>query len=285
MGIDGRPRLKAVDGEPILAARGLVYTYPDGPRALAGVDIEVASGELVAVLGPNGSGKSTLVKLLAGSLAPDLGRVRCGGESLSALSPTERARRIALVPQFLPMLPDVGVLSFVESGRYAHRRGGLAARLLGATLGAPDELVAREALRACDVQDLADRPMTALSGGQRQRVLVARAIAQESSILLVDEPTSALDPEHQVQVFDVLAGACARARAVLVVTHDLNLAAQYATRLVLLDAGRVVASGAPEAVLVREVLEPVYGRHLEFVARSGRGAGRVPIVVASREPR
>jgi iron complex transport system ATP-binding protein len=130
--------------------------------------------------------------------------------------------------------------------------------------------------------------MTELSGGQRQRVLVARAIAQDAGVLLVDEPTNALDPELQIAVFELLAGlrsgSSGAGRAVLVVTHDLNLAGQYATRLVLLDQGRVVADGEPAAVLTRAVLEPVYGKHLHFGAWPA-GSGRTgPFVLPCRAP-
>ena len=178
----------------------------------------------------------------------------------------ERARRIAVVPQYLPALPEVEVERFVESGRYAHvgRFGGL---------GAGDREVVESALERCDARDLAARALDALSGGQRQRVLVARALAQEADLLLVDEPTNALDPAHQIAVLDLLAGLAGSGRACLVVTHDLVLAAQYASRLVLLDAGRVVASGTPAEVLRREVLEPVYGTSLWYGAwPQGSGA-------------
>jgi iron complex transport system ATP-binding protein len=266
----------------MLSARSLAYEYPAGPRALDGVAIDVAERELVVVIGPNGSGKSTLVKVLAGLVQPQAGTVQCAGAPLTALDASERARRIALVPQFLPVLPEVSVSAFVASGRYAHRERGLAAALLGRTLSARDAAAARAALEACDVADLAERAMTALSGGQRQRVLIARAVAQEAALLLVDEPTNALDPEHQIQVFQLLATLCEAGRAALVVTHDLNLAGQFATRIVLVDQGRVVVDGAPERVLRREVLEPVYGSHLAYITRGDGARGGVPIVVPAR---
>ena len=180
-------------------------------------------------------------------------------------------------------LPEVSVSAFVTSGRYAHRERGLAAALLGRALTSRDEAAARAALASCDALDLAERPMTGLSGGQRQRVLIARAVAQEAALLLVDEPTNALDPEHQIQVFQLLANLCGDGRAALVVTHDLNLAGQFATRIVLVDKGRVVTAGEPASVLRREVLEPVYGSHLEYIARPNGARAGVPIVVPSRK--
>jgi len=259
---------------PLLAARGLVFEYPaprgDGAaralRAVDGIDFDLARGELCVAIGPNGSGKSTLVRLLAGLAVPLAGAVEVDGRPLASLAPRERARRIAVVPQYLPALPEVEVERFVESGRYAHvgRFGGL---------GAGDREVVESALERCDARDLAARALDALSGGQRQRVLVARALAQEADLLLVDEPTNALDPAHQIAVLDLLAGLAGSGRACLVVTHDLVLAAQYASRLVLLDAGRVVASGTPAEVLRREVLEPVYGTSLWYGAwPQGSGA-------------
>jgi iron complex transport system ATP-binding protein len=254
------PAPSAIGALSALSAGGIAYEYPGHPaplRALDGLDVDLCAGELAVVIGPNGSGKSTLVKVLAGLLVPSRGEVKIDGRPLAALAPRERARRIAVVPQFLPALPDVLVADFVLSGRYARLSRWRTASI-------EDRRAADGALAACDAADLADRSMTELSGGQRQRILIARAVAQEAAVLLVDEPTNALDPEHQVRTFDLLAQLSTHERAVLVVTHDMNLAGQYATRLVLLDEGRVVADGPPERVLVRAVLEPVYGAHLYY---------------------
>ena len=242
--------------DSILSARGLVYDYPGPLRALDGVDLELRPGDLTAVLGPNGSGKSTLLKVLGGLLEPTAGEVLLQGASPRAIPPRERARRVAFVPQFLPALQDVGVRDFVSSGRYAR-----VARFASATVADRDAV--SRALEQCDAADLQDRGMAELSGGQRQRVLVARALAQEAPVLLVDEPTSGLDPEHQIRVLDLIASLRGD-RAALFVTHDLNLAGQYARRMVLLDRGRVAAHGSVEEVLRPEVLAPVYGEHLHF---------------------
>lgn len=240
-----------------LRLESLVYAYPDGPRAVDGVSVEFGAGELIAVIGPNGAGKSTLVKLIAGLLPPDAGRVEVDGRELATLATRERARRIAVVPQSLNALPDVNVFDFVLGGRYAHL--GTWNRTSG-----EDRELARRALEDADAADLAGRLLTQLSGGQRQRVLVARALAQESEILLVDEPTSSLDPEHQLAVFDLIARLTCEGRTALAVTHDLNLASQFATRVLLMQEGRVVASGSAPEVLCEEVLAPVYGPHLRY---------------------
>jgi iron complex transport system ATP-binding protein len=249
----------------VLEAKGVAFEYPGPLRALDGIDVRLGRGELAVVIGPNGSGKSTLLKVLAGLLAPSAGSVSLDGRAITEYAPRERASAIAVVPQFLPALPEVRVDDFVATGRYAHV-GRFAA------IRAADKSIVRRALEQCDAADLAHRSLAELSGGQRQRVLIARAIAQESRILLVDEPTSALDPEHQIRVLDLVAGLVGAERTALLVMHDLNLASQYATRILLLDGGRVVADGDVEHVLVREVLEPVYGTHLYYgrAATSGR---------------
>jgi iron complex transport system ATP-binding protein len=264
----------------LLAARSIAHDYP-GPipacpiRALDGVDLALEPGELVAVIGPNGSGKSTLVRVLGGLVAPTSGQVRLEGRDLATLHPRERARLIAVVPQFLPALPEVKVEDFVASGRYAR-----IARFASATTA--DREAVRRGLEECDAADLKDRAMAELSGGQRQRVLLARALAQEAPVLLVDEPTSGLDPEHQIRILDLAASQVLSTRAALIVTHDLNLAGQYATRVVLLDRGKVAAQGPVESVLRREVLEPVYGPQLFYGTwPSGPRAGR-PYVLARR---
>jgi iron complex transport system ATP-binding protein len=260
-----------------LLARDLHFAY-DGPVvALRGADLALGDGELVAVVGPNGSGKSTLLRCLAGLLAPQRGEVRSEGEPLEALPLRARATRIAVVPQYLPLLPDVRVLHFVLGGRYAwlERWRGPRAR---------DLAIAHEALAACDAQDLEARLMSELSGGQRQRVLLARAIAQQAAVLLVDEPTSSLDPEHQIRVFELIAELVAAGKTAMVITHDLNLASQFATRAVLLDGGRVRESGPIEAVFRPEVLAPVYGTHLHYGRIAGRDGRERPLVVPWRSP-
>jgi len=262
-------------GATILSATGVRFAYPGPVRALAGVDFAVRAGEFAFVIGPNGSGKSTLLRVLAGIQPPDAGLVVLEGRALADVVPRERARRIALVPQYLPVLPEVLVADFVVSGRYARVSRWTA-------LSAIDREIAARALADCDAGELACRGLDELSGGQRQRVLLARAVAQEAAVLLVDEPTNALDPEHQIQVLDLLARLTCAGRAVVVVSHDLNLASQYATRLVLLDEGLVVKDGAPSEVLAREVLEPVYGARLHYGAWSEPGRDARPYVLPRR---
>jgi iron complex transport system ATP-binding protein len=258
-----------------LLSRALVFEYPGPLRALDGVDLELSGGELCVVVGPNGSGKSTLVRCLAGLLAATSGSIELEGRELQGFDSRERARRIAIVQQFLPRLPDVRVFDFVLGGRYAHFD-----RWRSAT--ARDRGIVEAALERCDSREVGERLMSELSGGQRQRVLVARAIAQEAGILLVDEPTNSLDPEHQLAVFESIAALTRAGRAALVVTHDLNLASQFATRIVLMQSGKIARDGSVESVLTREALEPVYGPHLYY----GRfqGARPRPFVLPFAQP-
>ena len=262
----------------MLAARGLCFDYPGPLRAVDGVDLTVERGELLVALGPNGSGKSTLLKLLGGLLAPTAGEVLLEGLPLAARKPRERARRIAVVPQYLPALFEVSVENFVLGGRYAHLGFWRGAR-------ARDREVVRGSLAEADAADLGARLLSELSGGQRQRVLVARALAQEADLLLFDEPTASLDPEHQVRVFELIRELSARGRSAVVATHELNLASQFATRVALLAGGRIVASGSAGEVLRREVLEPVYGENLLYGdAPAADGEGPRPLVVPWLHP-
>ena len=257
-----------------LRMSAVVFDYAQGRRALDGVDVELPEGELAALIGPNGSGKSTLLRLAAGLLAPTSGRAELDGKPLTSWTARARAREVAFVPAGLRALPERRVFDFVLGGRYPHlvRLGGIYA-----TETPADRTAVESALEAADAAELGKRKLDQLSSGQFQRVLVARALAQEARILLCDEPTAALDPEHQVRIFLLLEGLARAGRTVLVATHELNLASRFAARCLLLDAGRLAASGTPEDVLRPEVLGPVFGRHLLY-ARAQRGPAR-PLVV------
>jgi iron complex transport system ATP-binding protein len=262
----------------LLEAVGLEHAYEDrgGGAAiptLHGIDLSLGPGELLCVLGPNGAGKSTLLRALTGLIEPTRGQVLMHGKVAHRLDSRERARLVALVPQLLHALPEVTVETFVGYGRYAHQ-GYFTRPSQG------DRAAVLRALAAADACELSARPLAELSGGQLQRVLFARALAQEAEVLLVDEPTSSLDPQHQVAAFELVARLTCEGHAAVVVTHELNLASQFATRLLLLDAGRPVAEGSVQEVLRREVLEPVYGRHLAYgELPAPRGDGKRPFVV------
>lgn len=259
-----------------LEVKGVHYSYGDPggvdrpgsvTDAVAGLDLELTQGEFLCVIGPNGSGKSTLLSLCAGLLAPDRGEVLLDGGAAHSMAPKERARRMAVVPQSLASIPSLLVETFVSSGRYAYL--GVWRRP-----GPLDKEAVAKAMGEADLLDVAERSMEQLSGGQRQRVLVARALAQQSEYLLVDEPTNSLDLEHKLHVFAWLKRLACEGRGVMVVTHDLNLASQFADRLMLIRDGRMVASGGPSEVLKRSVLEPIYGPNLHF--------GELPTAAGSR---
>lgn len=233
----------------MLRASELYFSYPDRP-VLRGVSLSLAPGEMLAVLGPNGAGKSTLLRCLAGALAPR-GKVEVNGSTLADIPPSERARLLAYVPQHIPARLPMTVFEAVLLGR----RPYLSWR------PRPQDLDAVwDALSLLDLCDLAQREFSEISGGQRQKVALARALTQESRLLVMDEPTSSLDLRHQLEVMTVLC-ALAKERGVGVVlaVHDLNLAARYASRAVLLHAGRVFAEGAPAEVLTEQSIREVYG--------------------------
>jgi len=235
----------------LLEAAGLRFAYGRRP-VLDEVSLALGPGELVGVIGPNGAGKTTLVRLLAGVLAPAGGSVRLADRPLSAYRRRELARRLAVVPQDAHLEFPFTALEVVLMGRAAHLP----------PLGFPrarDLAVARAAMQRLEVAHLEDRPLDRVSGGERQRVLLARALAQEPEVLLLDEPTTHLDLRHQAGIHDVL-GELSRSRgtAVLSVLHDLNLAAMYCDRLILLAAGRVLRVGTPSQVLTAEALGAAY---------------------------
>ncbi len=233
----------------MLEAAGLSCGY-GGTEVLTDVSLRLESGEFTAVVGPNGSGKSTLVRALGRVLRPRAGRVLLGGQDLYALPPAECARRVALLPQETPIDFEFSAEEIVLMGRAPHL-GRFDAE------GPRDREVARRCMERTGTWGLRERPVMELSGGERQRVLLARLFAQEARVLLLDEPVAHLDLAFQVRVLKLVREA--KDAAVLATLHDLNLAAAYADRIVLLAGGRVAASGRPEEVLTEPVLRGVYG--------------------------
>jgi iron complex transport system ATP-binding protein len=239
---------------PALAVAALSAGYGRsgaGRAVLEAISFEVGRGELVGVLGPNGAGKSTLVRAISGVLPRYDGSVRVLGDEVRALAPRELARRLAVVPQEPRFELPFTALEIVLLGRHPHL-SGLAFE------SADDVAIARRALARVDAAALADRAIDELSAGERQRVVFARALAQEAPLLLLDEPASFLDLRHEVELFDRLRELAASGRAVVAVLHDLNLAAEYCDRLLLLKSGRVAAFGATGDVLTYANLKAVY---------------------------
>ena len=223
----------------ILEAEGLTVRYPATTRAaLDGVSCRVGARELVAIAGPNGSGKTTLVRALSGLVQPERGAVRVQGRPLADWRRSELARVLGVVPQREEIAFPLRVDEAVMLGRYA-RLGPLAAP------GAADRSAVASALERCDAAGLSARSIDALSGGEWQRVRLARALAQEPAVLVLDEPTASLDVRHEMELLELIRRLVDEGLAGLVITHELNLAARYADRILLLSDGRVVAEGAP----------------------------------------
>ena len=235
-----------------------------------GLNLEIGAGTITGVLGPNGSGKTTLVRLGSGALRPSAGRVTLFGGDLSALGTRERARRVAVVPQETHPVFDFTVEETVRMGRAPHLG------LLGIERPADLE-IAHAAMERCEVAELASRSFRALSGGERQRVMLARALAQESQLLLLDEPTAFLDLKHRLSIYARLSQLHReQGLTVVVVSHDINLAARYCDRLVLFQRGSIAADGAPADVLRPDPIRSVY--EVEVEIRTDPSSGR-PFVI------
>jgi iron complex transport system ATP-binding protein len=241
----------------VIETRG-VTVHLGGRAVVDGVDVVVADGEWLALIGPNGAGKTTLLRAIA-RLVPCVGEIALDGRASTELPRAELARLVAIVPQEPSTPPWMTVAEYVLLGRTPHL-GPLAKE------GARDRDAAARALGRLDLLPFADRRLGTLSGGEKQRVVVARALAQEARIVLLDEPTAALDIGHQQQALELLDGLRAESRLTLVAAmHDLTLAAQYADRMVLLDAGRLVADGSPAEVLTEGVIAQHYGASIDVV--------------------
>lgn len=236
-----------------LTADNLVYTHSGASApVLDGVSLEVAPGAISALLGRNGSGKSTLVRLLSGYLRPDSGTVTLDGRPVSAWSAAERVRRMAVVQQHVPLpLTDYTVREAVAMGLTGVSR-------FSSVLTPEQAARLEETLGMLDLTEFADRPCRTLSGGERQRVSAAAALVRSPGLLLLDEPTSAADPAATIRIMGLLRRLAPEV-GVLIVTHDLQLALEYAGQAMLLHEGRIFASGAPADVLAPETLAPVYG--------------------------
>ena len=245
-----------------IALDSLTVVLGDRPVVDA-VDLEVSEGEWLALIGPNGAGKTTLLRAIA-RLVPYSGSIALDGREARELHRTELSRLVAVVPQDPSTPPWMTVAEYVLLGRTPHL-GRLAKE------GARDRELAARALDRLDLLGYRNRLLGTLSGGERQRVVVARALAQESPIVLLDEPTASLDIGHQQQALELLDALRAESGLTLVAAmHDLTLAAQYADRMVLLDAGRVVADGAPREVLTEALIGAHYEAAIQIVDVDGR---------------
>lgn len=238
-------------GAPRLAARDLTLAY-DRRLVAEGLSVEVPDGGFTVIVGPNACGKSTLLRALSRLLRPRAGHVVLDGRRIAEYPAKEVARRLGLLPQTATAPEGVTVADLVARGRYPHQR------LLRQWSDA-DEAAVADALEATGVADLAGRLVDELSGGQRQRVWVAMALAQETPLLLLDEPTTYLDIAHQIELLDLFADLHHQGRTLVAVLHDLNHACRYATHLVAMRDGSVVARGRPTEIVTADLVEEVFG--------------------------
>ncbi len=265
---------------------GVAFRYPGRAEwAVRELTLAITPGEVVGIIGPNGSGKSTLLKLLAGLLRPQQGEVQLDGHPLGHYAIRTLAQRVAVVPQSVQFVFPFTVREIVGMGRMPYRAersgwwGGLSLPVRQAGIESQaDREVVQAALAEMELGPIADRSILELSGGERQKVLLARALAQQPSILLLDEPTASLDLHHQAAVYR-------RVRAlnrdggvtIVLVSHDLNLAALFARRLILLDRGRVRRVGTPDEVLTQTELDALYAQSVVVDRHPSADAPRVTL--------
>jgi iron complex transport system ATP-binding protein len=230
-----------------------------GGRTILGpASIEIGSGEMTALIGPNGSGKSTLLRLFAGLWRPDEGEALLDGKNIHSRPRKEIARRIAFVPQDTQIDFAFTVAEILAMGRYAHR-----GRFTPP--GPADHTAINSAATYCDITHLLNRAINTLSGGERQRVLIARSLVAEPEFILLDEPTANLDVQHALDVLELCQALSRKGKTVIVATHDFNLVTRYATRLVLLQAGKMIAQGDQETVLNPAAIQEVFQVDAEVV--------------------
>lgn len=251
-----------------ISAQG-VGVVVDGHRILRGIDLDVAPGEVVALVGPNGAGKSTLLSAISGDRPVSEGTISIGGRALQSYRTIELARQRAVLTQDNQLSFPFTVGQVVLMGRSPWSR---------TTRFIEDELAVAEAMVATDVDQLATRRYTSLSGGEKARVSLARVLAQRTPVVMLDEPTASLDLRHQEDVMRAVRGLAAAGTAVLIVVHDLSLAAAYADRIAVVAGGTLVAVGTPAEVLTADLVSSVYGLAVEVSLATGS-----PVVVPVRE--
>ena len=258
----------------MLQATNIHYAYNTHP-VLRGVDLHVEAGEFVGIIGPNGSGKTTVLRALGGVIKPAKGEVRFEGRAVSEISRVELAKRMACLTQTVNVNLPFTVRQVVLLGRNPHLKRFQ-------RISQRDEQIAAAAMIDAAVADLADKMVTEISAGELQRVFIAMALTQQPDLLMLDEPTSHLDIAHQVRVYELLSRLHRQRKlTVVVVSHDLNLAAEYCQKLVLLNAGQVACTGSAQEVIRKEILEEVYGT--QVTVQINRATGRPHVMLGAHE--
>ncbi|MBN1652502.1 MAG: ABC transporter ATP-binding protein [Deltaproteobacteria bacterium] len=257
--------------KPILDAAEICFRYQPGTPVLRGIDFQASIGQFTCILGPNGCGKTTLLKCLMNQLRLEKGRIDLDGRSIDGYSPSELAKYMAYVPHLPQSAFAFSVTEVVLMGRYAHTG------LLGMT-DDRDLKIAAEAMKMTQTRAFSDRTLDELSGGEAQRVMIARALAQQPRVMLLDEPTSHLDIRNQLIIHEMMTRVAHDwPMGVICVSHDINLAARFADRMVLMHEGRVVAAGTPLEVIDKDVLEKTYQVQVELID-SGRAEPMVQVI-------
>jgi iron complex transport system ATP-binding protein len=237
--------------EPQLEAQSVTLGYGAHTATCRDLTLSIRPGAFTVIVGPNACGKSTLLRALARLLVPSHGRVVLDGQDINRLKTRDVACRLGLLPQASTAPEGICVAELVARGRYPHQS-------LLRQWSAADEDAVRSAIAATDIAGLSDRPVDTLSGGQRQRAWVAMALAQETPILLLDEPTTFLDIAHQIDLMDLLERLNRQGRTIVAVLHDLNQAARYASHLVAMKDGRIIAEGHPRDVVTQEMVKTIF---------------------------
>lgn len=259
----------------MLSVSGLKFGYVNQPEFLGPIDLAISEGECLGIIGPNGAGKSTLLRLIAYLLRPSTGTIAVDGVAVSSIPHRSRAKLMAFVPQNPTNDLDLTVGDIVLLGRFPHRS-------LGMFESTDDRKTADWAMEISETTPFANRPLRTLSGGEAQRAHIAAALAQKPRLLLLDEPTASLDLKHQLSILDMLREQCRSQQLTLViVTHDVNLAARYCSRVLLLHDGKQAAFGTPEDVVLSKVLSPVYDVELSDATIAGTSAGRWVVATAA----
>ncbi|MEP1421146.1 MAG: ABC transporter ATP-binding protein [Erythrobacter sp.] len=247
----------------LLSAKDLSYSAQEN-ALVSGASFALEEGTLTALIGPNGAGKTTLLRLALGLLAPCAGSTKIAGHDITSLSPVERARHVAYLPQARALAWPQPVRDIVTLGRFAY--GAVPSRL-----SPEDKDAVADAIASCDLEGFEERAADTLSGGELSRVHLARALAAQTPVLIADEPVAALDPRHAHEVLRLFGRACSEGRALLAVVHDLSLAARYADRLIWMKDGRIVAEGTPQETMTSPRLKDVFGikARVEIKAEEG----------------
>ncbi|SJM50658.1 heme ABC transporter ATP-binding protein [Gulosibacter sp. 10] len=259
-------------GDVVLSVRDVVVAFDDN-RVLDGINLDIRAGEVLALVGPNGAGKSTLINTITADVEVLSGEVTLDGYPTHAWTNRELAMRRAVLLQQIDIAFSFTVSEVVDMGR---------APWQGTPQAKADELITAGALERTDTQRFAERQYPSLSGGERARAALARVLAQTSSVMLLDEPTAAMDIKHQEHVLELVRSYAATGCAVVVIVHNLDLAAAYADRIALLSDGRIVADGPPAEVLTAERVSEVYDYPVHILNDPRTGA---PIVVPARQVR